>query len=612
MEGGASAGEEGESGASPPAACTILVWFRRDLRLDDNPALAAAVARKGSIVVPVFVWCPEEEGQFQPGRVSRWWLKQSLIQLSSSLERLGAPLLVRRTAGTLDALLQIAHDTGASQVFYNHLYDPVSLIRDHRVKQGLADHGISVKTFRGDLLYEPWEIYDDQGQVFTTFQAFWSKSLSMRDPEAPLLPPRQLLSLPGYLCQSCSIDQLGLENEAEKSSNALLARSWTPGWCAGDKAFTDFLSGPILQYSIRRKQIDSVTTSQLSPHLHFGEISIRKIFYSIRMQQFRSKEAVDVESMNMFLRALGLREYSRYLSFNFPFTHKRSLLANLKHFPWRADEGYFKSWRQGRTGYPLVDAGMRQLWATGWLHCKIRVVVSSFLVKFLQVPWTWGMKYFWETLLDADVENDVLGWQYISGGLPDGHELDRWENPQEEGYKLDPKGEYVRKWLPELSRVPIDWIHHPWDAPSTILRAAGVELGSNYPRPIVEVAAAYYRQQQALDEMWKKSATAPVSGKGGACLDLNLCSQEEEEEDYGAASTSRKSMDGNTKMPMARIKGGGIDQMVPSAGERSNNDGGAKNILKRDLEQEDGEISSRRKRKEEGRVPEEILLGSNV
>ena len=213
----------------------------------------------------------------------------------------------------------------------------------------------------------------------------------------------------------------------------MLARAWAPGWANADKAFEVFLNGPLLEYVSNRQKIDSATTSLLSPHLHYGELSVRKVFRGVSMKQVlwvQEGNEKGEESVNLFLRSIGLREYSRYLSFNFPFTHERSLLSNLKFFPWRIDEGYFKIWRQGRTGYPLVDAGMRELWATGWLHNCVRMIVSCFFVKFLQLPWRWGMKYFWDTLLDADLECDVLGWQYISGSLPDGHELDHIDNPQ--------------------------------------------------------------------------------------------------------------------------------------------------------------------------------------
>lgn len=232
---------------------------------------------------------------------------------------------------------------------------------------------------------------------------------------------------------SCSIEELGLEDESEKSSNALLARAWSPGWSNGEKALVEFVENNLLDYAKNRQQLGGNSTSLLSPYLHFGEVSICKVFQIVRRKQIlwtREGNSVGDKSTNMFLRAIGLREYSRYICFNFPFTHERSLLSSLKFFPWHASQDNFKAWRQGRTGYPLVDAGMRELWATGWIPNRIRVIVSSFAVKVLLLPWKWGMKYFWDTLLDADLESDILGWQYISGSLPDGHELERLDDPQ--------------------------------------------------------------------------------------------------------------------------------------------------------------------------------------
>ncbi|KAG2566599.1 hypothetical protein PVAP13_7NG183100 [Panicum virgatum] len=409
----------------------IVVWFRRDLRVEDNPALAAA-ARAGGEVVPAYVWSPEEDGPYHPGRVSRWWISQSLQHLDASLRRLGAGKLVtRRSADAVVALLQLVRDTGATHVYFNHLYDPISLVRDHRLKEMLTAEGIVVNSFNADLLYEPWEVVDDEGQPFTMFAPFWNRCLSMPyDPPAPLLPPKKINS--GNLSM-CPSDDLIFEDESERGSNALLARAWTPGWQNADKALTAFLNGPLADYSVNRKKADSASTSLLSPHLHFGELSVRKVFHLVRMKQLvwsnEGNHAAE-ESCTLFLRSIGLREYSRYLSFNHPSSHERPLLAHLRFFPWVVNECYFKIWRQGRTGYPLVDAGMRELWATGWLHDRIRVVVSSFFVKVLQLPWRWGMKYFWDTLLDADLESDALGWQYITGSLPDGRELDRIDNPQ--------------------------------------------------------------------------------------------------------------------------------------------------------------------------------------
>lgn len=502
------------SGSGSGGGSSSIVWFRRDLRVEDNPALAAGV-RAGSVVA-VFIWAPEEEGHYYPGRVSRWWLKHSLTHLDNSLRSFGTCLITKRSTDSLSSLIEIVKSTGASNLFFNHLYDPLSLVRDHRAKELLSAEGIVVRSFNADLLYEPWEVYDAQGQPFSTFAAFWNRCLSMPyDPAAPLLPPKRIISGDVSRCPS---DTLIFEDESEKGSNALLARAWSPGWSNADKALTAFINGPLLEYSVNCKIADRATTSCLSPHLHFGEVSVRKVFHLVRIKQVawaNEGNTAGEESVNLFLKSIGLREYSRYLSFNHPYSHERPLLAHLKFFPWIVDEGYFKVWRQGRTGYPLVDAGMRELWATGWLHDRIRVVVSSFFVKVLQLPWRWGMKYFWDTLLDADLESDALGWQYISGTLPDGRELDRIDNPQFEGYKFDPNGEYVRRWLPELARLPTEWIHHPWDAPESVLQAAGVELGSNYPLPIVEIEAAKTRLLEALSEMWQQEAASRAAIENG-------------------------------------------------------------------------------------------------
>lgn len=542
----------------PSTNCSI-VWFRRDLRIEDNPGLAAGV--RAGTVIALFVWSPEEEGHYIPGRVSRWWLKQSLAHLDSSLRRLGAPLITKRSSDSLSAILQVIEATGATQLFYNHLYDPLSLVRDHKVKQDLSSRGILVRSFNADLLYEPWEVNDDEGRPFSTFLSYWNKCLNMPyDPAAPLLPPKRIVA--GNV-SNCPSENLGLEDESEKGSNALLARAWSPGWTSADKALTAFINGPLIDYSTNRRKADSATTSLLSPHLHFGELSVRKVFHLARIKQvFWANEGnTKAElSVNLFLKSIGLREYSRYLSFNFPCSHEKPLLTHLNFFPWRVDKGYFKSWRQGRTGYPLVDAGMRELWATGWLHDRIRVVVSSFFVKVLQLPWRWGMKYFWDTLLDADLECDALGWQYISGCLPDGRDIVRIDNPQFEGYKFDPAGEYVRRWLPELARLPTEWIHHPWDAPQAVLQAAGIELGSNYPLPIVEISAAKERLQEALAVMWQREAAERAALENGTEEGLGESVENSNDALSEHMDVDREPVRNNAEFA-ARSQ---MDQMVPS------------------------------------------------
>ncbi|KAI3984783.1 hypothetical protein MKX01_039400 [Papaver californicum] len=467
-----------------------IVWFRKDLRIDDNPALAPA-ARDGQ-VLPVYIWCPKEEGQFYPVRVSRWWLQQSLVHLNQSLKSLGVSLVFIKAESTVTALLQCFEAVGATKIVYNHLYDPVSLVCDHTIKVKLAEHGICVQSFKGDLLYDPWEVYDEEGNAFTTFNAFWDKCVNLSIEPASIFPPWKLVP-PAGTVDGCSIEELGLEDELEKSSNTLLGKGWSPGWTNADKTLAELVD-------------QGVTSSLLSPYLHFGEVSVRKVF---------QWNVLGEKNVKLFLRSLGLREYSCYLCFNFPFTQERSLMNNFRFFPWRSEHGDFKAWRQGKTGYPLVDAGMRELWATGWMHNRIRVIAASFFVKVLLLPWTWGMKYFWDTLLDADLESDILGWQYISGSLPDGHKLNRLDSPQVQGCKFDPEGEYVRQWLPELARMPSEWIHHPWNAPSLVLRAAGVELGLNYPKPVIDIDLAKKRLADALSTTCQTGTTARRANANG-------------------------------------------------------------------------------------------------
>ncbi|KAL9240312.1 hypothetical protein vseg_014548 [Gypsophila vaccaria] len=494
--------------------CKTIVWFRRDLRVEDNPALAAA-AREGSIC-PVFVWCPKEEGQFYPGRVSRWWLKQSLTHLDQSLRSLGVELVFVKAECTADALSDCVKAVGATKVVFNRLYDPVSLVRDHNVKQKLGEHDIIVNSYNGDLLHEPWEVYDENGRAYTTFAPFWDKCLNMQIETASLPMPWRLLPAEGFV-KKCSLEALGLENESEKSSNALLGKTWFPGWTNANKALVDFVDKQLLEYSQNRVKLGGHWTSLLSPYLHFGELSVRKVFHYVQLKQMmwaNQGNSRGLESVNMFLKAIGFREYSRYLCFNFPFTHEESLLSHLKFFPWNADQALFKAWKQGRTGYPLVDAGMRELWATGWVHNRMRVIAACFCVKLLLLPWRWGMKYFWDTLLDADLECDILGWQYISGSLPDGHDLNRLDDPELQGSKYDAEGEYVRQWLPELARMPTEWIHHPWDAPTAVLKSAGVELGSNYPKPIIEMDTARQKLTEAISVMQTMSEADPFATNG--------------------------------------------------------------------------------------------------
>lgn len=482
-----------------PKIETALVWLRRDLRVDDNPALVAAI-RSAKNVIPVYVFAPEEEGQFQPGKCSRWWLKCSLASLSRDLGVLGSRLILRRSAETAPALLALARETGASAVFYNHLYDPISLVRDNEVKAELVASNVTCFSFNGDLFYEPWLIVDEKGAPYTTFAEVWDRVVKMpHPPQHPLLPPPGMPPVP-HDVESIDLDALGLMTEEEEMSSEHLKFKWSPGTAGGMSIFVEFMDKRLKTFDRDRAKTDRNSTSQLSPHIHYGEVSVRRIFYMVKQREWEWASAgVGGTSCADFLRQMGYREYSRYLSFHFPFTHERSLLEHLRACPWNFDQSLFKAWRQGATGYPLVDAGMLELWSTGWIHNRLRVICASFLVKNLLLPWQWGLKHFWDALLDADVESDALGFQYVSGCLLDAHPFSFMHDLKVEAKRFDPDGIYVRKWLPALARMPSKYIHCPHEAPPNLLADAGVELGINYPFPVISMEESTNRLTYACE-----------------------------------------------------------------------------------------------------------------
>ncbi|KAK9817351.1 hypothetical protein WJX74_009833 [Apatococcus lobatus] len=486
---------------------TVLVWFRRDLRVADNPALTAAL-QAAKTVIPVYVWAPEEEGQFQAGRCSRWWIHNSLAALEKDLQALGSRLIFLRASESTTALTRLLTESHAQALFFNHLYDPISLVRDNEVKAAVADLQVHCQSFNGDVLYEPWEVLSDARQPLTSFASFWDRCMSMPyQPPWPLPVPSSLTPVPDSI-NGLDLAGLGLMSSQEEISNDQLQHNWTAGGRAAHLALQGFVLDRLSAFDIDRAKTDRASTSRLSPHIHMGEISVRHIYFVVRQQEhafLREGRARGVDSCRQFMQQMGYREYARYLSFHFPFTHERSLLEHLCFVPWRLDQRLFKAWRQGCTGFPLVDAGMRQLWSTGWLHNRSRVVCASFLVKNLLLPWQWGLKHYWDALLDADLECDALGWQYCSGCLVDAHPFTYLMDHAQESERFDPDGNYVRRWLPVLARLPKKWIHRPWEAPAEVLADADVELGANYPAPIISVEESYHCLQAASRAVYHHS-----------------------------------------------------------------------------------------------------------
>ena len=475
---------------------STLVWFRRDLRLVDNPALDAAVAAGGA-VVPLFIFAPQEERPWAPGSASRWWLHGSLLHLGEELAALGSRLILRRTVDTLKELKAVATAVKATRVLWNRLYDPHVIARDRHIKSELQAAGLEALSFNAALLHEPWEVANKSGRPFQVFTPFWRHCVSLAEPAEPRQAP-QAIPAPKRWPASEPLKKLDLLPHTDWAGG--LREAWQPGSAAALESLEHFLHHAFDDYPSARDRPDVDGTSRLSPHLHFGEIGPRQIWHGVRRcAQSRGRHTTWRQSQ--FLTEVGWREFAHHLLFHFPQTPEAPLRAEFARFPWRKDRQGMRAWQRGKTGFPIVDAGMRQLWHTGWMHNRVRMIVGSFLVKDLLLPWNDGAAWFWDTLVDADLANNTLGWQWVSGCGADAAPYFRIFNPTTQATRFDSRGTYIRKWIPELARLPTEWIHQPWAAPSEALRAAGVRLGVDYPHALVDHGVARARALEALAKL---------------------------------------------------------------------------------------------------------------
>jgi len=483
--------------------CTLL-WFRNDLRLADNPALVAACS-VGNPVIPVFVWAPEEEDPWQPGAASRWWLHQSLDRLQESLCKAGSRLIIRK-GPTLSSLQAIIRQCGVDRVLWNRSYVPACTRRDAEIKQSLRANGLHVESFAGALLHEPWDISNQSRQPFQVFTPFWKACLLRGEPDAPLAAPPSISAPDKWPCSLQLVD-LALEPAIDWAGG--LRAAWVPGESGAVRQLGLFLETALPKYATARDLPAAPGTSRLSPPLHFGEISPRQVWQAVQEAASGGKDARSApqgrwgNAADTYLREIGWREFAQHLLFHFPHTADQPLRGEFAAFPWRTDTVAMRAWETGRTGYPIVDAGMRELWTTGWMHNRVRMIVASFLVKHLLLPWQDGANWFWDTLVDADLASNTLGWQWSAGCGADAAPYFRIFNPVLQGEKFDAQGLYVRRWVPELAGLPDEWIHQTWNAPTDVLSRAGVTLGRNYPNPIVEHAFARQRALAALQRIKK-------------------------------------------------------------------------------------------------------------
>ncbi len=464
---------------------TVLVWFRRDLRIEDNPALFEA-AKRGS-VLPVYILESGAQAAAVPsiGGAGRWWLHHSLAALKSAL-----PGLILMQGDPRRLVPELARRSGAEAVFWNRRYEPQAIACDRDVKAALREQGLEARSFNASLLVEPWEMETKSGGPFKVYSPFW-KALRQRSVMLPHPAPGRV-ELAGYN-EGESLADLKLLPEAPNWAKGW-ERLWQPGEAGARQRLRKFLDQGLRGYGDLRDRPDLQKVSRLSPHLHFGEISPRQVWHAT-MDRSAAEDSLAGDAMK-FLSEVAWREFSHHLLYHFPDLSSRNWRPAFDAYPWRDSPADLECWQRGRTGYPLVDAGMRELWQTGYMHNRVRMIAASFLVKHLRLHWRHGEAWFRDTLVDADLANNAASWQWVAGSGADAAPYFRIFNPVTQAERFDPDGRYIRRWVPELAGLETKHLFAPFNAPEEDLSRAGVKLGATYPRPLVDHARA---RQAALD-----------------------------------------------------------------------------------------------------------------
>ena len=459
-----------------------IYWFRNDLRLSDLTGLCAAAER--GPVLPVFIYDDQQGGDWAVGSASRWWLHGSLEALGADIARSGGKLLLRR-GDCQQVLLELIEATGATAVMASKQYQPWSDALEKSIHSALAEKDVAFKRYPGTLLFEPGDIVSGAGTLFKVFTPFWRACLRATPP-APTRPaPQVTWATPAI--NADELDSWQLKPTQPNWAHAWQAQ-WQPGEASAAATLEQFLAERVQHYTLGRDFPAEIHTSRLSPHLRFGEISPRQVWHAA--QRLKAQNPGVSEATDKFLSELGWREFSHQLLTLFPEMPERSFKSPFDFFPWQNNPDYLKAWQRGQTGYPIVDAGMRELWHTGFMHNRVRMITASFLTKHLLCHWQQGEQWFWDCLLDADLAANACSWQWVAGSGADASPYFRIFNPVAQGEKFDKAGEYTRKWVPEIAALPDKYLHKPWEAPELTLRATGVELGATYPHPVVDHKAA--------------------------------------------------------------------------------------------------------------------------
>ncbi|WP_419909156.1 cryptochrome/photolyase family protein [Hoeflea sp.] len=468
---------------------TAIVWFRQDLRLHDNPALS--LAAQAGRVLPIYILDDETAGKYRMGGASRWWLHHSLASLDKALG--GRLQLFRGPADEIITRLVELH--AVTGVYWNRCYEPWRIQRDIAIKKMLTQKRIAAHSDNGSLLWEPWQVLKGDGTPYRVFTPFFRKGcLQSAPPRRPLGAPTAIEPVSDPQAQT--LDELGLLPHIRWDQK--LASHWSVGEAGARETLRQFLDRGLDGYKEGRDFPARANVSRLSPHLHFGEISPHQVWHA-------ASAGPDNRDRDHFRSELGWREFSYYLLYHFPDLPHTNLQPSFSNFPWAEDAVALKAWQQGRTGVPIVDAGMRELWQTGYMHNRVRMIVGSFLVKNLLLHWHSGERWFYDCLVDADLANNSAGWQWIAGCGADAAPYFRIFNPVTQGQRFDPDGVYTRRFVPEIAALPDQYLFNPWEAPEAVLRDAGVRLGETYPAPIVNLKASRERALAAFQSM--KSAS---------------------------------------------------------------------------------------------------------
>ncbi|WP_367197456.1 deoxyribodipyrimidine photo-lyase [Amorphus sp. 3PC139-8] len=479
----------------------MIVWFRDDLRLADNPALTAA-AETGAPVIPLYMDEIGSDTRRPMGGAARWWLHGALKSLADDLHRLGGRLILRR--GSSDSVVALAREVGAQAVFWNRRYHPSAREQDADLKSALERDGVQATDFNGALIAEPGTVTTNDGGFYKVYTPF-ARALHAKFPEiSPLKVPKRLAA-PVAWPDSLALDDLKLRPTKPDWAGGL-RETWTPGEAEADAVLDRFLDKNLTRYKPERDFAANDVTSRLSPYLRFGEISPRTVWARTDAAVATAGNDAARASAEKFQSEVLWREFAYNLLYHLPPIERENVQSSFDDFPWANDNAAIQAWQAGQTGYPIVDAGMRQLWQTGWLHNRVRMVVASFLTKDLLVDWRVGEAWFWDTLVDADPANNPASWQWVAGSGADAAPYFRIFNPVLQGKKFDPDGTYVRTFVPEIANLPDAYIHEPWRAPENALKKAGVVLGETYPKPIVDHGRARKRALAAYENIKGKAA----------------------------------------------------------------------------------------------------------